>query len=215
MTDRDRPTDDAQWMSVAFAGVGVVAVSVGLIGLGTIGYWYLADMGWTGSGSTLVVSRWPIALAAFVAALCSLFGATAILLRRSLGGSSPAVFLLLASVAALPLAVVVAIRAYPQVEPAVLIAHGDAHWRTVLPVTEVFGVRSETDRTITLEGRADRRACTWQLRAVTIDLATGQLTDVTELPGFLPAGQVPPPPTPIDPGTFEIIQGTAPFICRN
>lgn len=190
-------------------------VRKGLIGLGTVGVWYVADMGWTGSGSTIVSSRRSIALAAFVAALCVLAGAATILIRRDVVLASLGGVLLLATVIALPIAVILGIHAYPQVESAVIIAHGGANWRTRLPVTEVFGVRTETDRTLTLEGRADRRACAWQLRSVTIDLASGDIVDVVELPTSYPSGAVPPPLTPIDPNSFEVTQGSAPFICPN
>jgi hypothetical protein len=215
MTERDVSTRATHWTVMACLSVGVVAVAVGSIGLGTIGYWYAADMGWTGSGSTIVSSRASITLAAFVAALCILAGTATILIRHdgvltSLGG-----VLLLATVIALPIAVVFGIRAYPKVEPAELIAQGEANWRTRLPITEVFGVRSETDRTLTLEGRADRRACSWRWRSVTIDRASGHIVDVADLPVSYPSGEVPPPLTPIDQDSFEVTQGSAPFVCRS
>jgi hypothetical protein len=216
MTEREVSTGATNWTVVAYVGVGVVAVAVGLIGLGVIGYWYAADMGWTGSGSTIVSSRMSIALAAFIAAICILAGIATILVRHhgvltSLGG-----LLLLGTVIALPIAVVLGIRAYPQVEPAEIIAHGEANWRTRLPVTEVFGVRSETDRTITLVGRADRRACAWRWRSVTIDRASGHIVDVADLPTSYPSREsLPPPLTPIDQDWLEVAQGSAPFICSN
>jgi hypothetical protein len=194
---------------------GVVAVAVGLMVLATIGYWYSTDMGWTGSGSTIVSTRTPITLAAVVAALCVLAGAATILVRRSVVPTSLGGVLLLATIIALPIAAVLGIRTYPQVEPAVIIAHGDANWRTRLPVTEVFGVRSATDRTLTLEGRADQRGCSWRLRSVTIDLTSGHIVDVAELPTSYPSDALPPPLTPIDQHRFEVTQGSSPVICRS
>jgi hypothetical protein len=196
-------------------GVGVIAVAVGVTALGTIGYWYATDMGWTGfSASTLVVSRTSIALGAFIAAVCVLAGVALILVRHQVAPSSFGGVMLLATVVALQVAALVGVEAYPQVEQAGLIAHGEVNWRIRLPITEVFGVLSETDRTITLEGRADRRGCLWKWRSVAIELETGRILDTAELPTAFMPGEVPPPLKPV-PISFEVIQGTAPFICRN
>ena len=122
--------------------------------------------------------------------------------------------MLLATVVALSIATIVGVRAYPQVEQAEFVAHRNAGWRTRLPVTEVFGVLSETDRTITLEGRADRRGCNWELRSVTVDRDTGRIVDVAQLSNVVPQGQEPRRPGPVPLG-FEVFQGTTPFICPN
>jgi hypothetical protein len=197
-----------------FVAVGGAVMVVGVVGFATIGYWYATDMGWTGYGSILVVSKMPIVFDLAVAAVCAMAGASMILVRSDVAAGSLGGVMLLATVVALSIAVVVGVRAYPQVEQAQFVAHGDASWRTRLPVTEVFGVLSETDDRITLEGRADRRGCNWVLRSVTIERATGRIVDVTELPTFLPAGEDPPRPGPVPLG-FELIQGATPFICSN
>ena len=165
----------------AFLVVGVVAIAVGVIGFATIGYWYAVDTGRLGNDITLVVSQTPIVFGLLVAAVCVAAGVSMVLVRDGVEAASPAGVMLLATVVALSGAVIVGVRAYPQVEQAELLAHGDVSWRSRLPVTEVFGVRSETDETITLEGRADRRGCNWVFRSVTIDRGTGRVVDVAQL----------------------------------
>ena len=215
MTQRAEFEEGRRRGEIVFVVTGAIAVIVGLIGLGTIGYRHAVDMGWTGSGSAFVDSRTPVVLGILVGVVCALAGAAVILVRRDVVATSLGGLLLLGTVIALAITVVVGVRAYPQVEQAVLIAYDDADWRTRLPVTEVFGVRSETDRTITVEGRADRRGCSWRSRSVTIDRTSGRIVEVVELPTSFPAGEEPPALVPIDVRSYRVIQGTAPFICRN
>ncbi len=198
---------------------GCVAVLAGLAGLVTIGYWYTADMGWTGSGSTIVQSRIPIGAAALVAVLAVVFGVVTVLVRHDVPLPSLGAVVLLATNALVAGAVLVAVDSYPQVEPAELIGigpRGSVIWQTELPVTEVFGVRSEKRDTITLEGRADRRACDWKTRSVTLDRSTGAILDVHELPTeYASESDIPPEPTKLDRDRYDLQQGSAPFICRN
>ena len=193
----------------------MLAVVAGLVGLGAIAFWYAADMGWTGSGSTIHVSRTPIGAAACVPAAAVLMGVVTLLIRRDVSVTSPAGLVLVGADVLLALAVIVAVGAYPQVENARLTGHADGGWQTELPVTHVFGLRSETAETMTIVGRADRRACDWEMRAVTLERSTGDILSVEALPTtFADPSDIPPAPTPLDPG-FELLQGEAPFICRS
>lgn len=195
---------------------GLVAILAGLMGLAAIGYWYAADMGWTGSGSTIVVSRLPILTSAIVAGAAVFIGLLVLLLRNHVAVTSPAGLVLVMGTLLFTAAVWVAVDSYPQVVGATLIAHGDERWRTQLPITEVFGVLAEDGNTITITGRAARRACESQMRSVTLDLSTGRVLAVETLPTFyLDESEVPPLPTPVDFQRFEVQQGSAPFICRN
>ena len=194
---------------------GSLAIVAGQVGLGAIGYWYAADMGWTGSGSTIHVSRSPIVAAACVPAVAVLVGVVTLLLRRDISAASPAGMVLLGADVLLALAVIVAVEVYPQVENARLTGHAHGGWQTELPVTHVFGLRSQTGEAMTIVGRADRRGCDWVMRAVTLDRSTGDILAVEALPTtFADPSGIPPAPTPLDPG-FELLQGEAPFICRS
>lgn len=68
---------------------GAVAVAAGLIGFATIGYWYAADMGWTGSGSTIVDPRTRIAVAAIVPAAAIAVGVATLRVRHHVPARSP------------------------------------------------------------------------------------------------------------------------------
>jgi hypothetical protein len=199
----------------------VVAVVAGLAGLGAIGVWYALDMGWTGSGSTIVDSRAPIVAAALVPATAVLLGVLTLAVRRDIPARSVRGAAFAIGNLAMAASVVLAVGAYPQVEQAELIGIGNdgtVIWRTQLPITTVHGVRAETDTVVTLEGTADRRACAWEPRSVTLDRATGAILEVIALPYSYPdASQVPPPPSPVrrGPGGYDVEQGSAPFICRN
>lgn len=198
----------------AFVVVGGVAIAVGVAGFVTIGYWYAVDTGMLGNDIMLVVSQTPIVLGLVASAVCVLAGVSMILLRRDVSAASVGGAMLLVTAVALSIAVVVGVRAYPQVEQAELVAHGDVGWRVRLPVTEVHGVLAETDDTITLWGAADRRGCNWVLRSVTIERDTGRIVDVTQLSNFLRPGEEPPPRGQV-PQNLEVVRGTTPFICPN
>jgi hypothetical protein len=149
----------------------VLAVLAELIGLGVIAYWYTADMGWTGSGSTIVDSRAPIAAAALVPAASLLFGVVTLLIRAFIPARSPRGAALVAANVIIGASVLLAVNAYPQVQPATLIGIGDdgtVSWRSELPVTTVRGLRDQTATIVTLEGTAHRRECDGEPRSVTI-----------------------------------------------
>lgn len=202
--------------SVWFLAVGLVAILAGLIGIGTIGYWYGTDMGWGGSGSTIVATRAPIVAAALVPTTAILVGLVTLLVRHDVRLPSPGGVALFAACLWTAGVVVLAVNAYPQVEQADVISRTSDFWRTELPMTELFGVRTETEHTITLEGRVDRRGCAYELRSVTLDLSTGAILETDTLPTFYAnQSEVPPAPTPVDPVQFEVRQGSAPFICRS
>ena len=168
----------------------------------------------TGSGSTIYGSRAPIGAAACVPAAAVLVGIVTLLLRHDVSIKSLAGMVLLGTNVLLALAVIVAVNAYPQVENAQLIAPIES-WRADLPVTHVFGLRSETVETITIEGRADRRGCDWELRAVALYRSTGEVLAVEILPTtFSDSSEIPPAPTPLEP-EFVLLQGSTPFSCRN
>lgn len=202
--------------SVWFLAVGLVAILAGLIGIGTIGYWYGSDMGWGGSGSTIVASRAPIVAAVLVPATAILVGLVTLLVRHDVRLPSSGGVALVAACLWAAGVVVLAVNAYPQVEQAEVISRTSDFWRTKLPVTELFGVRAETEDTITLEGRVDRRGCASEMRYVTLDRSTGEILETDTLPTFYASqSEVPPAPTPVDPVRFEVQQGSAPFICRS
>jgi hypothetical protein len=201
---------------MTWAVVGLVAILAGVVGLATITYWYGLDMGWTGSGSVLVVPRSPIAAGALMSVAAVLVGGATALIGpgvpvRSLRGAW-----LLAATVLVAGSVPVALAAYPQVEPAELVAHGEGRWKTTVPVTEIFGIRELTTATVTIEGRADRRVCRSEWRSVTIDRSTGAIVEVVRLPtSYADEAQIPPDPAPVDPDLFEVVQGSAPFICQD
>lgn len=196
--------------------VGVLAVVAGLVGFGVVAYWYATDMGWTGSGALLVDAGAQARAAGLMPVAAVLVGLVAVLGRRHVPLRSSAGVLVIVTNLCVTAGVAVAVAAYPQVRPAEVIAHGAGGWSTELPVTEVWGVRAETDDTITLEGRADRRACDWALRSVTLELSTGTILAVEALPmSYGSAGDVPPAAAPIDVERFEVRQGSSPFICRS
>jgi hypothetical protein len=198
------------------SAVGLASIAAGLIGLATIAWWYGADMGWTGSGSVLVVSRAPVVLGVLMSITAVLLGISTLKFGRALAGWPAGAALLAGATLLAGASVVAALAAYPQVRHAELISHGEHDWKTTVPVTEVFGVREMTAATITIEGRADRRECRWELRAVTIDRSTGTVIDVERLPtAYADESQIPPDPEPVDPAVLEIAQGAAPFICRS
>jgi hypothetical protein len=203
------------------AVAAVAAVVAGLVGLGTIGVWYALDMGWTGSGSTIVDSRAPIAAGALFSAAAVVLGVSTFAIRRELRGRPVRGAAFTVGNLVMAASVVAAVAAYPQVQQATLIGighDGTVIWRSQLPVTTVHGVRAETDTVVTLEGTADRRQCAWQPRLVTLDRATGAVLWITALATSYPdASQVPPPPRPLrrGPGGFDVEQGSAPFICRS
>jgi hypothetical protein len=163
----------------------------------------------------LVVSRRPVLVAVMASFAGIVLGTVVLSLRRrvqvgSLGGS-----LLLVSTALAAATVVAAVGAYPQVEPATLGSPTGTTWKTTLPVDRVWGMRSRTDRTITIEGTANHRGCTFDRESVTLDVSTGEILEVTSLPtSFVDASQVPAALAPI-PFEFEVIQGSMPFICRS
>lgn len=194
--------------------VGAAAIVAGLIGLGTIGYWYATDVGWTGTGSRLISSREQAQAAALVPVAAVLVGVVAVLVRGHVPRRSPGGVMVFVTSVFVTVGVALAVAAYPQVEQAELIAHRAGGWSTGLPVTEVWGVRAESDTTITLEGRVDRRGCDWRSRSVTLELSTGRILAVEALPGFSDISEI-PPRTPIDIGRFEVRQGSAPFMCLN
>jgi hypothetical protein len=206
---------------VLLLGVGLLTLLAGAVGLGTIGFWYGSDMGWDGSGSTIVEPRAPILVAAGAAVASMLFGVVVLLVRRD-GPSRRSTIAVLAFTGALMVVFVwVAVGAYPQVVQADLLAirdDGALVWRADLPLSEVRGLRRETARTITIEGQMDRRGCDSQARSVTIDRATGKVLSVDALPTFYKdPSDIPPPPAPIEAerGGFEVVQGSAPFICSS
>jgi len=196
--------------------VGVLAVAGGLVGFGAVAYWYATDMGWTGTGAVLVDSRAQARGAALVPMAAVLVGLVAVLARRHVPLRSPAGVAMVVTNVLVTAGVAVAVAAYPQVRGAELVAHQGGGWSTDLPVTEVWGVRSEADDTITIEGRADQRGCDWELRSVTLDLATGEILAVEALPtSYESAAAIPPDATPIDVERFEVRQGSAPFTCSS
>jgi hypothetical protein len=196
--------------------VGLVAVLAGMAGLATLTYWYGTDMGWTGSGSVLIVSRTPIVLAALVSVTAVLVGVGTMFMGPGLDWRSLKGVYLVGTTLLVVASVVVAVAAYPQVRHAELIAHGEDRWRTTVPVTEVFGVRDLTAATVTIEGRADRRECRWELRSVTIDRTTGAILELERLPSaYADESEIPTEPDPVDPALFEVAQGSAPFICQS
>jgi hypothetical protein len=206
---------------VGLTAAGVTAVVAGLVGLVTIGAWYALDMGWTGSGSTIVDSRRPIVAAALVPVAAMVLGALTLAVRRDLPGRSARGMAVLAGNVLMAASVLLAVGAYPQTVQAEFIGIGDdgtVIWRTELPVTTVWGLRAETDTTITLEGVAHRRECRWQHRSVTLDRATGTVLEVASLPHSYPTmSDVPPRPGPVPrgPGGFDVEQGSTHVICRN
>jgi hypothetical protein len=216
---REQRTENSP--AVGFVVVGLGASLAGLAALGTIGYWYAVDMGWTGSGSTIVESRAPIISAALVPAALTLFGLMTFLVRHDVPATSARGLALLAVNLLMGASVWLAVGAYPQVEQAEMAAigaDGTTRWRIELPVTEVFGLREETEHTITVEGRADRRGCAPQHRSVKFDRSTGEVLAVEVLPTvYDDPSRVPSPPTPLEQrrGGFDVRQGSAPFICRN
>lgn len=179
-------------------------------------YWYSMDMGWTGSGSVLVVPRSPIAAGALMSAAAVLVGGTTVLIGTGVPVRSLRGAWLLGTTVLSAGSVPVAVAAYPQVESAQLVSDGEHGWTTSLPVTEIFGVRELTAAAVTIEGRADRRECRWERRAVTIDRSTGAILAVERLPtSYADASDIPPALAPVDPALFEVVQGFAPFICRS
>lgn len=195
---------------------GVLTAAVGLVGFGVVAYWYATDMGWTGSGALLVDSREQARAAALMPVAAVLVGLVVLLVRRHVPLRSLAGVVVLLTSLFVTAGVVVAVAAYPQVRPAVVIAHGAGGWSTELPVTEVWGIRDETAGTITIEGRADRRSCDWESRSVTLELSSGAILAVEALPmSYGSAADVPSSPEPVDPERFEVRQGSSPFICRS
>ena len=195
---------------------GVVTGVVGFVGLGVVAYWYGTDMGWTGTGARLTDAREQARSAALVPVAAILFGLVTVLVRRHVPLRSPGGVMVLATNLFVIAGVVVSVMAYPQVRHAEVIAHSHGGWSTDLPVTEVWGVRDETETTITFEGRADRRGCDPRMRSVTLDLSTGRILAVETLPGaYDSSADIPPDPAPIDVERFEIRQGAAPFICQS
>jgi hypothetical protein len=196
--------------------IGVLTAVSGLVGSGVVAYWYGTDMGWTGSGSLLVDSREQARAAALMPVTAVLVGLVTVLVRRHVALRTLAGVAVLLTNLFITAGVAVAVAAYPQVRPAELIAHEGGGWSTELPVTEVWGVRSETDDTITLEGRADRRSCDWELRSVTLALSNGEILAVEALPtAYAGPDEIPSEPTSVDLERFEVRQGSAPFICRS
>jgi hypothetical protein len=196
--------------------VGALTAATGVVGIGVVAYWYGTDMGWTGSGALLVDSREQARAAGLMPVAAVLVGLVTLLVRRHVPLRSLAGVVVLVTSLLVAAGVAVAVAAYPQVQPAEVIAHGAGGWSTELPVTEVWGVRAETDSTITLEGRADRRSCDWEPRSVTLELSTGSILAVEPLPmSYGGASDVPSAPEPVDPERFEVRQGSSPFICRS
>jgi hypothetical protein len=196
--------------------VGTSAVVAGLVGLGIVAYWYGTDMGWTGTGSLLVEAQAQARATALVPALAVLVGLVAILTRRHVPGGSPGSALLLVTTAASIAGVVLAVGAYPHGRSAELYAHQGDGWTITLPVTEVWGVSAESADSIIVVGRSDRRGCDWRSRAVTLDLASGRILEVEDLPrAYDRSSDIPPDPEPIDPARFEVRQGSVPFICSS
>ena len=101
-----------------FVVVCGVAIAAGVAGFVTIGYWYAVDTGMLGNDIMLVVSQTPIVLGLVVSAVCVLAGVSMILVRRDVSAASVGGVMLLLTAVALSIAVVVGVRAYPQVEQA-------------------------------------------------------------------------------------------------
>lgn len=199
-------------MDRALTLVGGVAVLAGAVGAAVVTWWYAIDAGWTGTGSVLVAGQASILVAALVSGAAVLVGLTMLAFRRSAPGRGA---LLVAAGSLVAASVPAALATYPQVEHVRLLDHRNG-WETALPISEVWGVRSETDGQITIEGRADRRGCQARFRSVTLDRRTGRVTDVGDLPrAYDDPSQVPSEPAPLDPAAFEVRPGSSPFICTS
>lgn len=196
--------------------VGASAVATGLVGLGVVAFWYGTDMGWTGTGSLLVEAQAQAKAAALVPALAVLVGSVAILTRGHVPTRSAGGVLLLVTTLAAMAGTALGVSAYPHGRSAELYSHRAGGWTTSLPVTEVFGASAETAERITVVGRIDRRGCDGRSRAVTLDLASGRVLAVEDLPrAYDRPSDIPPDPKPLDPARFEVHQGSVPFICRS
>lgn len=190
---------------------GLAAVLTGGTVLSGLAWWYGSDMGWDGSGSSLRSVAGPLTLIGAAAAVVVL-GVTAMVLARRQASGPRVAFAATAGIAAalIPLALL----AYPHIEPAVLTSA--AGWHARLPVTEVYGARSQSGDQLVIEGKLARRHCGFELRAVTLDVATGDVTHVRTLPStYADISLVPPPPGPLDAARFTVRQGSSPFVCSS
>ena len=189
---------------------GLAAALTGGTVLSALAWWYGSDMGWDGSGSSLRSAPGPLGLIGAAAAVVIL-GAIAMVVARRQGSVPRMAFAAIVGIGAalIPLALL----AYPRIEPAVLTSAG---WHVRLPLTEVLGVRSQSGDQLVIEGKLDRRHCGFELRAVTLDVVTGDVTGVRALPStYADISLVPPPPGPLDAERFSVHQGSSPFICSS
>lgn len=205
--------DSSLRTKVAIA-VGVAAAIAGGFVTVRAGLWMVADMGWTVSGAT-PEDRLAIVLPVALGVVILLIGIAALLGRRS---PSRAQTLVLGVATAAVLASPFVLGAYPQPEPVVLVGlepdTGNIRWRTELPVNHVFGYQTFDHGILELEGRKDERGCTFELRAVYVDEASGAVVDHHDLPEFhLDEESAPPPAKPLDDLPFVAEGGHTPFSC--
>ena len=190
---------------------GLAAVVTGGTVLSRLAWWYGSDMGWDGSGSSLRSVAGPLRLIGAAVAVVVLGIVAMVVARNQASGPRRA----LAAIVAVAAAVIpLALLAYPRIEPAVLTSA--AGWHVRLPLTQLLGVRSQSGDQLVVEGKLDRRRCGFELRAVTLDVATGDVTAVRTLPStYADISVVPPPPGPLDAERFSVDHGSSPFICSS
>ena len=190
---------------------GLAAVLMGGAALSGLAWWYGSDMGWDGSGSSLRSVAGPLPLIGAATAVIVLGGIAIFVARRQAAGPRVAFAAIVGIAAAL---IPLTLLAYPRIEPAVLTSVGG--WHARLPMTEVFGARSQSGDQLVIEGKLARRHCGFELRAVTLDVDTGEVTDVRTLPStYADISLVPPPPGPLDAARFTVRQGSSPFMCSS
>lgn len=204
---------------LAATAFGALALTSGVAVLAVLASWFIADMGWNGSGSAFR-SEWRGLAPVLGAVAVALLGLAVLLTRNHPVAGRPRRLALVAVTALSALLAPLALLAYPRIDDAVLTAiaapDGGPGWHTRLPVTEVLGVRSITGDRLVIEGREDHRQCRFVLRAVSLDVATGALVEVKDLRStYTDISQAPPPPGPLDPARYTVDQGSSPFVCSS
>ena len=188
---------------------------------GVLAWWYALDQGLlaVGGGYSQLLDPGPARLALALAAVAVPFAGAALVatwrwrrpvLATCLGG------------AALVAVVVAAAGAerYPQPTDAQVVGRApgvsDPLWVTDTPARRLFGVRSLDDETVVVTGAIEHRGCRSEPVDLRIDLATGALLEVVELPDTYPSAEdVPPPPAAPDPERLELVPGEPTVTCAD
>lgn len=185
--------------------VVVLSLAVTLVVLGLVGWWYALDEGWiaVGGGWSQLLDPGPARSAVAVAVLAMAGAATATVLAWTSDDRRRTWLATAAGVLAAALAPL-AVAAYPAPTPDVLVGldpdTGAPAWTTTTPADRLLGVRSTDGDTAVVAGRIDERGCRSTPIDLRVDLRTGAVLEVVELPDTFPSIEDAPPP----PGQPEV-----------